>query len=795
MKIHNPTTYDKLGFSEVIAYVQKRVLSEEGRIALEEIKPTSNRDFLLEELQRVQEFKELLEFDDPFPTQNFTSVSSLLAKTQVEGNWLSREELHRFLKWLYAIRDVRQYLHSRKDKYPKCDALVNGPVFQKNLISAITKIIDAKGYIKDSASPTLASLRKEIKVISSDLRVTLNRVLRKANEKGWSNASEITIRNDRLVIPVKTDFKGNIPGFVQDVSQSGQTVFVEPAAALVLNNRLKEVVIREHNEVINILTAITAHIAEYADELATFREVMISIDLIRAKALLAMKLECNLPIIDENDQKIHIMLGYYPVLLLKALKEKISVVPMDLRMDTNRRIALISGPNAGGKSVALKTLGLLQLMLQCGFLIPVDERSTFRLFTDLYVDLGDEQSVENDLSTYTSHLRHWRIMADSMNAGSLFLIDEFGSGTDPNQGGAIAEAFLERFLRQKAYGIITTHYGNLKDFAEISKGIENAAMEFDKKNLKPTYHLVDGMPGRSYAFEIAERVGVHHTVIGKARKKVGKKQLNTDKLLKKLEDRNLEMNRLVESNKHKQARLDHLTNKYEKLNHELKVKRQKLIREAQLEAKRVIEEANKRIERTIREIKEHAAEKTVTKKLRQELKASAPKVIPNPEPEQKNKGFEVVKDAKIEAGDWVKFKTSNSFGEVTEVKGKNVFVLMNEMKVRVKLNQLIKIRKPEQKESVTSSRKQAGGFNLLSVKSEIDVRGMRVDEVMPILQKHLDEAMMAGIQEFRILHGKGNGVLREFIRKFLNDLDYIESYRDAPIDLGGSGWTYIRLKK
>ncbi|MCB0850814.1 MAG: endonuclease MutS2, partial [Bacteroidetes bacterium] len=527
-----------------------------------------------------------------------------------------------------TIHDTRNYLHKRKETYPILDEMVNRAVFDPGLIRVIADVFDERGNLKDNATPELKSIRKQLVSSGNELRTTLQRILSKANEENWSTDKEITFRNDRLVIPVKAEAKNKISGFVQDISQTGNTVFIEPAEALTLNNKLRELQIREQNEIIKILQILSGQIAEKLPELMQFRSIMVEMDIIRVKARLAVVLNATKPVVEPKGKLLEVRKGYYPLLLLKAQESEMEVVPLSVTMNNNQRIMIISGPNAGGKSVSLKTLGLLQLMLQAGFLIPVEEDSVFRLFDSIYLDIGDEQSVANDLSTYTSHLYQMRIMGDNMGRDSLFLIDEFGSGTDPRQGGAIAEAFLERFVRQGAYGVITTHYGNLKEYAEKTKGVYNGAMEFDMAELKPTYKLIEGMPGRSYAFEMAQRVGVHYSILRNARKKVGEDEIEAENLLKELEKKNKELSILTSENKRRQDKLDRLVEKYERLSGDLDKNQKKLIREAEAEARRLIKDANKRIERTIREIREKQAEKKVTVKLRKQLEASMPELKP-----------------------------------------------------------------------------------------------------------------------------------------------------------------------
>ena len=794
MKIYNPNTFQKLGFDIIIKETAKRAISEDAKAACLEMLPYSDTEMLIDRLEKVREMKDLLDFDDPFPFNQFSSVGFILQKTSVKGNWLSLEELARLYKWLTVVKQVRAYLSKRKEKYPKIASLAGDAGFTESVLKDVEKILDPYGNMRDDASPELSSIRKNIKNIGIELRTLLNRILRHANDNNWSVEKEITMRNDRLVIPVKADSKGRIPGFIQDISQSGQTVFIEPTESLVFNNRLREYQILEQNEIVKILIQITDTIRGEVASLLYFKEVITEIDILRAKAMMAKTLKASLPNIQPLSNTLQIINGYYPVLQLRAEQQPFDIIPLQVEMNKKQRIVIISGPNAGGKSVSLKTVGLLQLMLQSGFLIPVDERSVFCLFDSLFIDLGDEQSVENDLSTYTSHLFRMREMGDNMNENALFLIDEFGGGTDPKLGGAIAESFLERFIRQGAFGIITTHYGNLKEYAQTHSGVANAAMEFDTVELKPTYRLLMGIPGRSYAFEIAERVGVHRTIVRNAKNKIGQEVVFTEKLIEELERKNTELNKLVESNAKQSVLFAEKLKKYETLEKELKLNKAKIIADAKLEAKRIIENSNQKIEQTIREIKENKAEKEQTKLLRKKLEEAIPEIteLAGMEEAKVTEGnLTLLPTEKPIVGDWVKLKNAESYGKLLEINGKKGTVEIGAVRTTIALNQLVKIVPPIDE---NAKHKSVNVLKMNSVKStspEIDVMGMRVEEALPLIDKKIDDAVWAGLKFVGILHGKGTGTLREAIRKHLKDLNVIKSLSDAPLDMGGEGWTMV----
>ncbi len=799
MKVYNPNTFGKVGFDLILKETSRRTVSEEAQTAALEIQPISDWQTLSQLLEKVREMKDILEYDDPFPFNHFFSLGNIIQKTLIEGHWLTIEELGRLYKWLLVVKQVKAYIDKRKDKYPKIAQMIGGGAFTDLIIRQIEQVLDPYGNIREDASPELASIRRNMKNTAIELRTLLNRILRQANDNNWSIEKEITIRNDRLVIPIKVEAKGRIPGFIQDISQSGQTIFIEPAESLIFNNRLREYQILEQNEIVRILTEITAKVRVEAENLRYFKEIITEIDLIRAKALIGVSLKASLPIIEPEGKVLKIQSGYYPILQLRALSLSFEVIPLDIEMNQKRRILIISGPNAGGKTVSLKTVGLLQLMLQSGFLIPVDERSVFRLFDSIFIDLGDEQSVENDLSTYTSHLFRMRQMGDNMNENSLFLIDEFGGGTDPKLGGPIAESFLERFIRQHSFGIITTHYGNLKEYAHTHSGVGNAAMEFDTQELKPTYRLMMGVPGRSYAFEIAERVGVHSSILKKALTKIGQETVFSEKLIGDLEKKNAEMKVLLEVNEKKAQHLSESLQKYEKLESELKTNKARILMEAKQEARKIIENANKKVEQAIREIRENHADKERTRIIRKQLEQAIPElneieVSIAQEPLVSEDGNLILLHGEVPTvGDWVKLKNTNSYGKLMEINGKKVIVEIGSVRTTVAFINLVKIAPPE----TPASKKQHIVMKTAQIKStspHIDVMGMRVEEALILIDKKIDDAVWAGLHFLNILHGKGTGALREAIRKHLRDLSIVQSVADTPLEMGGEGWTMVTFK-
>lgn len=794
MKYYNERTEQQLGYDRLRNLLIGRANTDEGKVLCEKLKPYRKPGGIDIELTRVLECKELLEFDDSFTLEIRDSMQKIFEESSVAGNWLVTQDLFRFVKWLRMVRDLITYFRSRKEKYPTLWSGVERLNWNKELLANLSQIVDDKGNMKDDASPHLKILRRQRMVLSSDLRRQLNSILRHAAQNGWTEASEITIRNDRFVIPMNADFKGRIKGFVHDISQSGRTVFIEPSSVLDANNKIREVLIAEQNEITRILIQATAWIGEEIPNLKDYAKTVARLDFIRAKARLAVATKSVKPEFNPKGKTLQILQARHPLLMLKEGMTYEEVIPMTVRMEIDSRIILISGPNAGGKSVSLKTVGLLQLMLQSGLLVPCNHASEFIWFENLFIDIGDEQSIQSDLSTYTSHLANMQVMIQSMDKKSLFLVDEFGSGTDPRLGGAIAEAFLERFLASGAYGIITTHYGNLKNFADNNTGIVNAAMQFNPRTLSPTYQIEIGTPGRSYAFEIARNVGIPENILDEARSKVDGEQLHSEELLLKLEEQKAELEAVLNEQKKNNAELKHWLKRNQEMNRMIKEQETRILRDAHTSAQRMINEANGKIERTIKEIRENQADRAKTKELRRELREMLPEPPP-PEPDEIREVEvrpEIIKGADIKVGDWVQVKDSQSTGNVLDIQSKRAVVVIGEMRATIKLDRLDKIKRPKKGKAAPASKTHTLTKREF-VSTELHVKGFRVEQALPVVSKFIDDALMAGLKELKILHGKGTGALRQAIRDYLSAVPEVQKLTDAPLDSGGDGWTCVSL--
>lgn len=801
MKYQHEQTETKLGYDQIRELLSARATTDDGKALCNRMKPFRSPGGVEVELTRVAECKDLLLTDEPFYFEVTHAMGGTFDNAEVVGNWLRAKELHRLVKWLAMVREVVTYFKIRKEKYPTLYRNVERTEWNKALLVKLSKIVDDRGNLRDDASPELKRMRRERMNQSSDLRRQLQSILRHAAQNGWTDASEITIRNDRYVIPLLADFKGRIKGFIHDVSQSGRTIFIEPSSVLEQNNRIRELFLEENNEIIRILTEATDWVRADIDALRDYAKTIARLDFIKAKARMAVDLKAFKPRFDPQGETSRIIKGRHPLLLLKEGMGHDKVVPLSVLMSIENRIILISGPNAGGKSVSLKTVGLLQLMVQSGLLLPCEEESEFRWYEKLFLDIGDEQSIQSDLSTYTSHLANMRLMLAKLDKGSLFLMDEFGSGTDPKLGGAMAEAFLEEFLRSGAFGIITTHYGNLKNFADANDGIVNAAMQFDPNTLTPTYHIEMGVPGRSYAFEIAKNVGIPGKLLKKAKGKIDGDQVYSEELLLKLEAQKAELEIVLKEQKERNAELKMWLERNQAMNKHIKQQEGRIVREAHQRAQALIDAANSKIENTIREIREEQANRERTKVLRQELREMLPDPPP-PEPDEipevvekeVEEEIEVMHGAEIRVGDWVKMVDSASMGQVIDLQGKRAVVNVGDLRLTAKLKQLVRLKKAKAKKGIAVPATLGARIEKrANASTELRVKGFRVEQALPIVGKFIDDALVAGMKEVRILHGKGTGALREAIRDYLSGVPEVQKLKDAPLDAGGAGWTVVSL--
>ncbi len=813
----------KTGFDKVRRLISDKCLSPLGQERVAEMEFSADYTTVIERLEQTDEFVRILHGEVEFPASFFFDVRYSLKRIRPEGTWLDEKELFDLKRSLQTINDIVRFFRTEEDEeiaYPALTALAGDILVFPQLIGKIDSILDKFGKVKDNASPTLAQIRKEISSTMSGISRSLQSILRNAQSEGVVDKDVTpTMRDGRLMIPVAPAFKRKIKGIVHDESASGKTVFIEPEVVVEANNRVRELEGDERREIMKILTEFTNIVRPMVPDILQSYEFMADIDFIRAKALFAEQVKGIKPVV-ENVQQVDWARAVHPLLYLSLQKQNKQVIPLDITLDEKKRILIISGPNAGGKSVCLKTVGLLQYMMQCGLLIPLHESSRTGIFSSIFIDIGDEQSIENDLSTYSSHLTNMKYFVRNCNEKTIILIDEFGSGTEPQIGGAIAEALLDRFNRNRSFGVITTHYQNLKHFAEDTEGIVNGAMLYDRHLMQPLFKLSIGNPGSSFAVEIARKIGLPEDVIADASAKVGSDYIDMDKYLQDI----VRDKRYWESKRQKirqqEKKLEDITSRYEKDLEEVNRQRKEIMREAKAEAQRILAEANARIENTVREIKEAQAEKEQTKLARkalEEFKASvesageeddkiARKMAKLQERKERKKQKQNTPAAKqtfnrdvIEVGDNVRLKGQVSAGTVMELQGKQAVVAFGMIKSTVKLEQLEKVSKGQIKKEIQKSTFVSSDTTdhmhekKLNFKQEIDVRGMRGDEALQTVTYFIDDAIQVGASRVHILHGTGTGILRQLIRDYLHSVPGVRHYHDEHVQLGGAGITVVEL--
>lgn len=820
----------KVGFDKIRRMVEEKCVTKLAKEKLADTQLSTNFDIVTLRLELTDEMRTVLMMEDNFPDNTYVDVVDFLKKIRVEGTFLDAPELLSLSKALTAARELSNFFNKREDeKYPHLRQLSSTVAVFPAVIAKLDSVVNKFGKVKDNASPELAQVRRSISEKQQQATKRMHSILRSAQQDGIADEDAgISIRDGRMVIPVNAYSKRKLKGFVHDESATGKTVYIEPIEVVELNNEIKELEYAERREVVKVLVATADFLRPYLDEMLATGDYIGEMDFIRAKALFSISIEAIKPIV-YNEQSMRIINARHPLLMQSLRKEGKEVVPLTLELSKQKHILLISGPNAGGKSVCLKTVGLLQYMLQCGLLIPASENSEMGLFNDIFIDIGDEQSIENDLSTYSSHLLNMKNFLRYATDKSLVLIDEFGTGTEPSIGGAIAEAVLAKLTERNTFGVITTHYTNLKYFAASASGIINGAMLFDTQRIQPLFKLEIGVPGSSFAFEIARKIGLPEDILSYASEKMGDKQVNIEKNL-----RNIARDRRYWEEKRQRIRLtdkrlEEVTAKYEAELKELKEQRKAIINKAKEEAANLLADTNRQIENTIREIRETQAEKERTKESRaklEQLKESIQADVDDTNNENIERKIQQLKERqekreqrkaqakdsqqneeqdvatlKLETGAKVHIKGQDSVGELIKLNGNNALVAIGSIITNIKADRLEVISNNEYRQTTrntTTPTHNVNSFNLsqrkLNFKGTIDVRGMRVEEVLPTITEFIDEALMVGVNEVRILHGKGNGILKETIRNLLKTFGGVKTFRDERVEQGGSGITIVELE-
>lgn len=809
----------KIDFTTVRQLLRDKCISTLGIEMVDNIQFSSNYNEILNYLSQTDEMLRVLTTEsEDLPIGDFYDVRPALMRTRVEGLYLDEAEVFGLWRALEAVRKLVSFF-SKKDEspYPCINGLLPGIDTFPLIIKRIEGILNKFGKIKDNASPELSRIRKDIQHVESSVSRTLNAILRQAQADGYVEKDVApTMRDGRLVIPVSPAFKRKVNGIVHDESATGKTVFIEPAQVVEANNRIRELEGEERREIIRILVEFTGFVRPYSEAVIDSQLFLGVIDFLRAKALFAIEINAIKPRID-NVCQLEWHKAIHPLLFLSLRKQKKEIVPLDIVLNEKQRILLISGPNAGGKSVCLKTVVLLQYMLQCGLLIPLHDSSRAGIFERLFIDIGDEQSIENDLSTYSSHLLNMKFFIKNSHPKTLLLIDELGTGTEPQIGGAIAEATLERFNRNKAYGVVTTHYTNLKLYADATEGVVNGAMLYDRQHLQPLFQLSIGHPGSSFAIEIARKIGLPEDLIAEAAEKVGSDRMDYDKHLQDIvRDKRYWENKRRDI-RLKEKKLEETLAKYETEMSAIDKQRKEISQKAKAEAQALLNETNAKIENTIRQIKEAQAEKEKTKEVRKELEEFKQKITNNsaskpskgdfkkpnhsPKPLLSEKKSLLKRDSvSFQVGANVRLKGQTATGVILEIQDKNAVVAFGQMKSTVLIAKLeiisnTKLKKENHRfENSVNSTSDEVRQRKLSFKSEIDVRGMRVDEAIQAVTYFIDDAVMVGIASVRILHGTGTGALRQMIRQYLNTIHSVKSFKDEHVQFGGAGITVVEFE-
>ncbi|MDY6802138.1 MAG: Smr/MutS family protein [Bacteroidota bacterium] len=817
---------NKIGFDRIREMLKGGCLCNLGRNRVDKIRFSKNYTFIQTLVSQVDEFKQIMAMEEDFPLNHFFDVTDAIKKIRVEGTYLLPEELFGLKRSLETIRAILNFFKTRKDdeKYPYLQRLTENVKLYPFIFERIDGIITKDGKIKDNASPDLGAIRKEISHKERTVSKRLHAILKEAQKSGIVEPDiSLSIRDGRATIPVDASHKRKIKGLILDESATGKTAYIEPTEIVELNNDIRELYYAEKREIIKILTSFTNDVRPYSNDLLLAYEFMGTIDFIRSKALLANKLNGIKPVF-VNRPYLQWKQAIHPLLFLSFQDENRKVVPLDIELNNdNQRILLISGPNAGGKSVCLQTVGLLQYMFQCGLLVPMHENSEIGIFQHLFINIGDDQSIENDLSTYSSHLMNMKYFIKSANQKTLLLIDEFGSGTEPMLGGAIAESILDTLNQKKVFGVITTHYTNLKHFASSAHGIENGAMLFDTDKIQPLFKLSIGEPGSSFAFEIARKIGLPEDILQSATAKIGKGHINFDKNLKDIirDKRYWESKR--ESVRKSEKKLEQLIANYSSELEDAEKLRKEVLKKAKEDAQQMLDGVNKRIENTIREIRESQAEKEKTKKARKQLADYKEQIenIDSTEEEKIQRKIEKLKNREkrkkestkpvkenqkeeskpdiFEKGDKVRLHGQETAGEVLDVNGQSIMVAFGNMITTLDKKRLEKISEKQYQQMAgsdgqASSPKWDFGEKRLNFKPEIDVRGKRADEALQAVRDFIDEALVINIGTVKILHGKGDGILRQLIRQYLETVDLVKSFHDESVQFGGSGITIVEFE-
>ncbi len=815
-KIYPKEFEQKTEFNKIRELIKQHCLSNSGKKKVDEISFLTEIKPIEYQLNLTSEFKHIAQFKDNFPTSYFIDTQSYFKRTEEIGTYFTEKELFDIVRSLSTVKAIINFFkNDEENRYSTLKHLTKEVQVFPFVIQQINTVIDKYGELKNNASPELSKIRNNLSKKQSNVSQTIHKIIKKQIDAGIVDSdAEISVRDNKLLIPVEAKNKRKIKGIIYGESATGKTSYIEPIEVVTLNNEIKELEFAELREIKRILTETTDILRPYFEDLKLTYDFMATIDFIRAKALFAVDTEAVKPkITDKNN--IEFLNAKHPLLFLAHKKSDKKVIPSDIKLNKEQRILIISGPNAGGKSVALKTTAVLQYMLQCGLLIPVRDISVTGIFKNIFLDIGDEQSIENDLSTYSSHLQNMKYFTENADEESLILIDEFGTGTEPMLGGAIAEAVLEQVHKTGAKGVITTHYTNLKHFADNNEGIINAAMLYDNEKMLPLYKMEIGKPGSSFAFEIAEKTGLSKAVLELAKSKIDKNQIDFEKALKQAQHEKRKLKQSKRNIRNTENKLSETLEKYESELENLLHKKKEILKTAKNEAEEILNSANKKIEKTILEIKRKNAEKEQTKQLRKELneyilKEKEKQRLSDEKIDRKIEKLKQKKDSRkkdtsktktevkktkiLQKGDYVKIKGLNTIAEVISIKKHKAIIIGNNVQLTVDTDKLEFTNQKPRK--INKS-----GINIIrnsdpepdNFLAQLDVRGKRAEDALYEVSRRIDNAIVKQTRHLTILHGTGNGILREVIRDYLRTHQLVKSFKDERIEAGGTGITLIEL--
>lgn len=787
-------THRKTGFDIVLREAIRKSYTPYGREELAALRPASSEKLVNRRLELASEWLELLQSGQNHPLTVLEDVREMVSESRIQGSILPLDYFPVILQNARLPRVIQRFFDRTEESYPVLKSVTDRLVPLQPLEDAIQRVITERGELRDDASSELKRIRGKLNRERSRLRSTIQSVMKRLSSEGMTSDEGATIRSGRMVIPVQAEYKRKIDGFIHDVSSTGQTVYIEPVQALQINNEIRQLEAEEQREIERIIRELTGVVRKYGDELISNAGYVGQLDAIHCRVSLGQDLDGVIPQI-ESGGAINLIRAKNPNLLLKnrSLKEPEPVVPLDLELTQKELALVITGPNAGGKSVAMKTTGLICTMVQSGFPVPVQPDSVLPVLSGLYVDIGDEQSIENDLSTFSSRLHWMEQTLGKIKPGSLILIDEAGAGTDPEEGGALFQAFVERVIELGSRVIVTTHHGSLKVFAHEHENVVNGAMEFDQKTLSPTYRFRKGVPGSSYAFEIADRMNLPSEVMNRARELLGEKRDRMGDLILNLEKQMQQSEKMLNEYRDRLREVEKREKIHRDKSEQFDRKKDRILEKAYKDAEEIMKGANRRIEEAVEKVMSAGeGDKETIREARSDIREAKKSIHKGRETHEEDQPVRL-KD-KPEVGDHVLVGNSGTAGELVEVSGKNATVLVNGMKIRSKLNKLTKTKAPKKNDRPSAKRSYGGSDQIdLSVSSRLDLRGKRGDEAIRELTLYLDKAVARGLREVEIIHGKGEGILQKLVNEYLGERKEVKEFDIAPWESGGSGCTLVKL--